>query len=144
MSKIKFEVEIDATNGQHVLAVTNFLQAIGNTTEAATPAPKQETAKATNKTAELPKKEKAKTEEAPKQEAKKEEAPKEETKKAEAPKKEKASGGIEITEVRAILAKKVGDHRTEIKNELTKLGASSVSTLDAEHYQAFADFLNSL
>lgn len=139
MSKIKFEVEIDATNGQHVLAVTNFLQAIGNTAEAATPAPKQETAKATNKTAELPKKEKAKTEEAPKQEAKKEEAPKQ-----EAPKKEKASGGIEITEVRAILAKKVGDHRTEIKNELTKLGASSVSTLDAEHYQAFADFLNSL
>lgn len=147
MSKIKFEVEIDATNGQHVLAVTNFLQAIGNTAEAATPAPKQETAKVINKTAELPKKEKAKAEEAPKQEAKKEEAPKSEetpAKTEEAPKKEKASGGIEITEVRAILAKKVGDHRTEIKNELTKLGASSVSTLDAEHYQAFADFLNSL
>lgn len=142
MSKIKFEVEIDATNGQHVLAVTNFLQAIGNTAEAATPAPKQETAKATTKAttkaAELPKKEKAKAEEAPK------ETPKEEAKKAEAPKAEKSEGSIDIVKVRALLATKVGDHRTEIKNELTKLGASSVSTLDAEHYQAFADFLNSL
>ena len=144
MSKIKFEVEIDATNGQHVLAVTNFLQAIGNTAEAATPAPKQETAKATTKAAELPKKEKAKVEETPKEPAKTEEAPKEETKKAEAPKTEKAEGSIDIVKVRALLATKVGDHRTEIKNELTKLGASSVSTLDAEHYQAFADFLNSL
>jgi len=144
MSKIKFEVEIDATNGQHVLAVTNFLQAIGNTAEAATPAPKQETAKATTKAAELPKKEKAKAEETPKETAKTEEAPKEETKKAEVPKTEKAEGSIDIVKVRALLATKVGDHRTEIKNELTKLGASSVSTLDAEHYQAFADFLNSL
>lgn len=148
MSKIKFEVEIDATNGQHVLAVTNFLQAIGNTAEAATPAPKQETAKATTKAAELPKKEKAKAkakaEEMPKEIAKTEEAPKEETKKAETPKTEKAEGSIDIVKVRALLATKVGDHRTEIKNELTKLGASSVSTLDTEHYQAFVDFLNSL
>lgn len=144
MSKIKFEVEIDATNGQHVLAVTNFLQAIGNTAEAASPAPKQETAKATTKATELPKKEKAKAEETPKETAKTEEAPKEETKKAEAPKTEKAESSIDIVKVRALLATKVGDHRTEIKNELTKLGASSVSTLDAEHYQAFADFLNSL
>lgn len=142
MSKIKFEVEIDATNGQHVLAVTNFLQAIGNTAEAATPAPKQETAKSTTKAAELPKKQKAKVEEAPKEAPK--ETPKEETKKAEAPKTEKAEGSIDIVKVRALLATKVGDHRTEIKNELTKLGATSVSTLDAEHYQAFADFLNSL
>lgn len=133
MSKIKFEVEIDATNGQHVLAVTNFLQAIGNTAEEATPAPKKETAKATTKAAELPKKEKAKAEETPK------ETPKEETKKAEAPKEE-----IDIVKVRALLATKVGDHRTEIKNELTKLGATSLSTLGAKHYQAFADFLNSL
>lgn len=154
MSKIKFEVEIDATNGQQVLAVTNFLQAIGNTAEAATPTPKQETAKATTKAAELPKKEKAKAEETPKETAKTEEtlketpkteeAPKEETKKAEAPKTKKAEGSIDIVKVRALLATKVGDHRTEIKNELTKLGATSVSTLDAEHYQAFADFLNSL
>lgn len=138
MSKIKFEVEIDATNGQHVLAVNNFLQAIGNTSEEATPEPKKETEKSTTKAAELPKKEKAKAEEAPK------ETPKEETKKAEAPKAEKAEGSIDIVKVRALLATKVGDHRTEIKNELTKLGATSVSTLDAEHYQAFADFLNSL
>lgn len=136
MSKIKFEVEIDATNGQHVLAVTNFLQAIGNTAEVAAPAPKKETSKPATKPAELPKK--AKVEESPK------ETPKEETKKAEAPKAEKAEGNIDIVKVRALLATKVGDHRTEIKNELTKLGATSVSTLDAEHYQAFADFLNSL
>lgn len=138
MSKIKFEVEIDATNGQHVLAVTNFLQAIGNTVEAATPAPKKETSKPAAKPAELPKKETAKAEEAKKEEPAKEEKP------AEAPKKEKADGGINISEVRALLATKVNDHRTEIKNQLTKLGASSVTTLEADKYQEFVDFLNSL
>lgn len=137
MSKIKFEVEIDATNVRHVLAVTNFLQAIGNTTEVVMPAPKQEiakTAKATTKADELPKKEKAKAEE----------TPKEETKNVEAPKDEKTEGGIDIVKVRALLATKVGEHRTKIKNELTRLGATSVSTLDPKHYQEFADFLNSL
>lgn len=134
MSKIKFEVEIDATNAQHVLAVTNFLQAIGNTAEAAIPAPKKEAAKATAKADELPKKEKAKAEE----------TPKEETKNDEAPKTEKSEGSIDIVKVRALLATKVGEHRTKIKNELTRLGATSVSTLDPKHYQEFADFLNSL
>lgn len=143
MSKIKFEVEIDATNGQHVLAVTNFLQAIGNTAEAATPAPKKETSKSAAKPGELPKKETAKAEEAKKEEPTKEEPAKEE-KPAEAPKKEKADGGINITEVRALLATKVNDHRTEIKNQLTKLGASSVTTLEVDKYQEFVDFLNSL
>lgn len=140
MSKIKFEVEIDTTNGQHVLAAISFLQAVVNATEAATPAPapKKETAKATTEVAELPKKEKAKAEETTK------ETPKEEAKKAEAPKTEKAEDSIDIVKVRALLATKVGDHRAEIKNELTKLEASSVSTLAVEHYQAFADFLNSL
>ena len=143
MSKIKFEVEIDATNGQHVLAVTNFLQAIGNTAEAATPAPKQETAKAPAKTAELPKK--AKAEEPKKEEPAKEEKPVEaEAPKQEAPKKEKAEGGLSITEVRALLATKVTDNRTEIKNKLTALGASSVTTLEEDKYQEFVDFLNSL
>lgn len=136
MAKIKFEVEIDATNEQHVLAVTNFLQAVGNTAEAATLAPKKETSKSAAKPVELPKKETAKAEEAKKEEPAKEEKP------AETPKK--ADGGVNITEVRALLATKVGNHRTEIKNELTKLGASSVSTLDPKHYQAFVDFLNSL
>lgn len=128
MSKIKFEVEIDATNGQHVLAVTNFLQAIGNTAEDATPAPKKETSKPATKPAELPKKETAKAGE----------------EKPAAPKKEKADGGISITEVRALLATKVNEHRTEIKNQLTKLGASSVTTLEVDKYQEFVDFLNSL
>lgn len=134
MSKIKFEVEIDATNERHVLAVTNFLQAIGNTAETVAAVSKKETAKATTKADELPKKEKAKAEE----------TPKEETKNAEAPKAEKAEGGIDIVKVRALLATKVGEHRTKIKNELTRLGATSVSTLDPKHYQEFADFLNSL
>lgn len=137
MSKIKFEVEIDATNGQHVMAVTNFLQAIGNTAEAATPAPKKETSKPASKPAELPKKETAKTEEVKKE-------PVKEEKPAEAPKKEKADDGISITEVRTLLATKVNDHRTEIKNQLTKLGATNVTTLDADKYQEFVDFLNSL
>ena len=51
---------------------------------------------------------------------------------------------IKIESVRALLAKKVESHRTEIKNKLTELGANNVSSLDEKHYPDFVDFLNGL
>lgn len=148
MSKIKFELEIDLTDSKSVLALSNFLSVVGGGEKATVTEVKQEP-KQEAKAAELPKKEKPVAKQEPAKEVAKEETPKQEEpakeeKTEEAPKKEASSDGISIVEVRALLAKKVGDYRTEIKNELTKLGASSVTTLEADKYQEFADFLNSL
>lgn len=63
---------------------------------------------------------------------------KEEAEKEAEPVEEK----IEIKDVRALLSKKVADHRTEIKEKLTELGANNVTSLDEKHYPAFMDFLN--
>lgn len=49
-----------------------------------------------------------------------------------------------IEEVRALLAQKVADHRQEIKNKLTTLGAPNVTNLDPAKYTEFADYLKSL
>ena len=147
MSKIKFELEIDLTDSKSVLALSNFLSVVGGGEKATVTEVKQEP-KQEAKAAELPKKEKPVAKQEPAKEVAKEvakqEEPAKEEKTEEAPKKEASSDGISIVEVRALLAKKVGDYRTEIKNELTKLGASSVTTLEADKYQEFADFLNSL
>ena len=143
MSKIKFELEIDLTDSKSVLALSNFLSVVGGGEKATVIEVKHEP-KQEAKAAELPKKEKPVAKQEPAKEVAKEETPKQEEKTEEAPKKEASSDGISIVEVRALLAKKVGNYRTEIKNELTKLGASSVTTLEADKYQEFADYLNSL
>lgn len=55
-----------------------------------------------------------------------------------------AKSNYAIEDVRALLMKKVNDHRSEIKEKLSELGAKSVSTLDPEKYQEMVDYLNSL
>ena len=67
-------------------------------------------------------------------------APAPATKPAEKP----AESGLKIEDVRALLMQKVNDHRSEIKEKLSELGAKSVSTLDPEKYQEMVDYLNSL
>ena len=63
----------------------------------------------------------------------------------EAPAKETAPPtGIKIEDIRALLAKKVTAHRTDIKAELTRLEANNVTSLDPEKYQEFMNFLNGL
>lgn len=52
--------------------------------------------------------------------------------------------GIKIEDIRSTLAKKVSDHRTDIKAELTRLEANNVTSLAPEKYQEFMDFLNGL
>lgn len=51
---------------------------------------------------------------------------------------------IKVEDVRALLAEKVDDHRTEIKKKLTELGAPNVSSLNPEKYGEFMEFLKSL
>jgi len=51
---------------------------------------------------------------------------------------------IKIEEVRALLAKKVENNRSEIKTKLTALGAPNVTTLAKENYAEFVEFLNDL
>ena len=55
-----------------------------------------------------------------------------------------AAPEISINEVRKVLAEKVNEHRTEIKDKLTELGAPSVTKLDKSKYQEMLNFLNSL
>lgn len=51
---------------------------------------------------------------------------------------------IKIEDVRAVLSKKVNDHRAEIKTELTRLGAANVTSLEEKHYPEFMEFLKEL
>lgn len=55
-----------------------------------------------------------------------------------------AAEAYTIEEVRALLAQKVADHRQEIKNKLTSLGAPNVTNLDPAKYIEFANFLKAL
>lgn len=54
------------------------------------------------------------------------------------------SEGPTIEDLRAQVSKKVEEHRDAIRAELKKLDAKNVSSLDAEHYEAFDTFLTKL
>lgn len=49
-----------------------------------------------------------------------------------------------ISEVRSLLAKKVQNHREEVKNKLTELGSNNVTSLSVDLYDEFVSFLNGL
>ena len=85
---------------------------------------------------EKPKAEKPKTEPAKEEVAETKETPAEETK-DDAPE-------VKIEEVRALLAKKVENNRSEIKTELNELGAPNVTALAKDKYPEFVEFLNGL
>lgn len=51
---------------------------------------------------------------------------------------------VTIEQVRQALAAKVNGHREEIKAQLSKFGAPSVTRLDPSHYMDMLIFLNSL
>jgi len=83
-----------------------------------------------------PKAEKPKTEPAKGEVAETKETPAEETK-DDAPE-------IKIEEIRALLAKKVENNRSEIKTKLTALGVPNVTALAKDKYPEFVEFLNGL
>lgn len=133
MSKlIEVKFSVDTENPQEVQNLIEVLQGfIGEKTE---PVKKEAPKKV------APKKAAPAKEEAPKETPAKEEAPKETAKEE----KEESTSDVKIEDVRALLAKKVNDHRTEIKAKLTELGANNVTSLDKAKYPEFTEFLTSL
>ncbi len=55
-----------------------------------------------------------------------------------------SSAGRSIEDVRALLAKKVNEHRDAIKSKLNELGAPSVTKLDPSKYEEMYNFLEAL
>lgn len=62
----------------------------------------------------------------------------------EARKEALANGDLTIEMVRAMLAKKVDNHRQACKAKLAELNTTSVTTMDPAKYQEFYDFLSAL
>lgn len=54
------------------------------------------------------------------------------------------ASSLTIEDVRKVLSGKVNDHRAEIKQKLSDLGAPSVTKLEPSKYQEMYDFLKSL
>ena len=134
MTQIEVKVVIDVQDQRQVEAFNNLVaalagdqapQIIAQAPEKAV-APKQEKPKAEKPKAEPAKEKVAETKETPAEEIK-DDAPE-----------------IKIEEVRALLAKKVENNRSEIKTKLTALGAPNVTALAKDKYAEFVDFLNEL
>lgn len=133
MTQIEVKVVIDVQDQRQVEALNNLVAALAG--DQAPQIIAQAPEKAVAPKQEKPKAEKTKAD--PKKETKQEgPAPQEETR-DDAPE-------IKIEEVRALLAKKVENNRSEIKTKLTALGAPNVTALAKEKYAEFVDFLNEL
>ena len=151
MNKVTIKVDIDMSNFEHLSAMNEFFRVVGGHAsqqavaqapivvvqeEAVTvPKPKRRT---TSKKKETPAVEKV-------AEAKETPAVEKVAEAKETPAVEKvAESTVNIEEVRALLSKKVGDHRTAIKAKLSDLGAPNVSSLKAENYTEMHTFLTAL
>ena len=134
MTQIEVKVVIDVQDQRQVEALNNLVAALAG--EQVPQKNVQAPEKVVAPKQEKPKAEKPKAD--PKKETKPEEpAPQEETQEDDAPE-------IKIEEVRALLAKKVENNRSEIKTKLTALGAPNVTALAKDKYPEFVDFLNDL
>jgi hypothetical protein len=128
MTQVEVKVLIDVQDPKQVQALNALFATLAGeqVPQKNVQAPKQE----------KPKAEKPKTEPAKEEVAETKETPAEETK-DDAPE-------VKIEEVRALLAKKVENNRSEIKTKLTALGAPNVTALAKDKYPEFVEFLNGL
>lgn len=128
MTQVEVKVLIDVQDPKQVQALSALFAALAGeqVPQKNVQAPKQEKSKA----------EKLKTEPTKEEVAETKEAPAEKTK-DDVPE-------IKIEEVRALLAKKVENNRSEIKTKLTALGAPNVTALAKDKYPEFVEFLNGL
>lgn len=141
MNLVKIEAHVDVANPNQTEALRTFLNALGNQ-ELAQGEPKAATVRRTKK---LEKVEDIEVKDAEEVSAAVETEEVEEVKQVqsfEAPATQEAV--IDITEVRALLATKVGGHRDAIKDKLAELDAKNVTSLKVESYPDFIGFLNSL
>jgi len=128
MTQVEVKVLIDVQDPKQVQALNALFATLAGeqVPQKNVQAPKQE----------KPKAEKPKTEPAKEEVAETKETPAEETK-DDAPE-------VKIEDVRALLAKKVENNRSEIKTKLTALGAPNVTALAKDKYPEFVEFLNGL
>lgn len=141
MNLVKIEAQIDVANPIQTEALRTFLNALGNQ-DLAQGEPKAATVRRTKK---LEKVEDIEVKEAEEVSAAVETEEVEEVRQVQsfdAPATQEAV--IDITEVRALLATKVGGHRDAIKDKLAELDAKNVTSLKVESYPDFIGFLNSL
>ena len=140
MTQVEVKVLIDVQDTKQVQALNALFATLAGeqVPQQNVQAPKQEKTKAEKPKTEPAKEEVAETKETPAKEevAETKETPAEETK-DDAPE-------IKIEEVRALLAKKVENNRSEIKTKLTALGAPNVTALAKDKYPEFVEFLNEL
>ena len=128
MTQIEVKVLIDVQDPKQVQALNALFAtlAVEQVPQRNVQAPKQEKPKVGKPKPDPAKEEVAETKEAPAEETK-DDAPK-----------------IKIEEMRALLAKKVENNRSEIKTKLTALGAPNVTALAKDKYPEFVEFLNGL
>lgn len=141
MNLVKIEAHVDVANPNQTEALRTFLNALGNQ-ELAQGEPKAATVRRTKK---LEKVEDIEVKDAEEVSAAVETEEVEEVRQVqsfEVPATQEAV--IDITEVRALLATKVGGHRDAIKDKLAELDAKNVTSLKVESYPDFIGFLNSL
>lgn len=141
MNLAKIEIHVDVENPIQTEALRTFLNALGNQ-ELAQAEPKAATVRRTKK---LEKAEDIEVKGAEEVSAAVETEEVEEVRQVQsfdAPATQEAV--IDITEVRALLATKVGAHRDAIKDKLAELDAKNVTSLKVESYPDFMGFLNSL
>ncbi len=137
MNLAKIETHVDVENPIQTEALRTFLNALGNQ-ELAQAEPKAATVRRTKK---LEKVEDIEVKDAEEVSAAVETEEVEEVQTQDAPAN---TGGLDITEIRSLLASKVGAHRDVIKEKLAELDAKNVTSLKVENYIEFFNFLNSL
>jgi hypothetical protein len=138
MNLAKIEIHVDVENPIQTEALRTFLNALGNQ-ELAQAEPKAATVRRTKK---LEKVEDIEVKDAEEVSAAVEVEEVRQVQSFDAPATQEAV--IDITEVRALLATKVGAHRDAIKDKLAELDAKNVTSLKVESYPDFMWFLNSL
>lgn len=144
MNLAKIEIHVDVENPNQTEALRTFLNALGNQ-ELAQGEPKAATVRRTKKLEKVEDLEVKEAEEVPAAVETEEVEEVEEVRQVQsfdAPATQEAV--INITEVRALLATKVGGHRDAIKDKLAELDAKNVTSLKVESYPDFIGFLNSL
>lgn len=141
MNLVKIEAHVDVANPNQTEALRTFLNALGNQ-ELAQGEPKAATVRRTKKLEKVEDIEVKDAEEVPAVVETEEVEEVRQVQSFDAPATQEAV--IDITEVRALLATKVGGHRDAIKDKLAELDAKNVTSLKVESYPDFIRFLNSL
>lgn len=141
MNLAKIEIHVDVENPNQTEALRTFLNALGNQ-ELAQGEPKAATVRRTKKLEKVEDIEVKDAEEVPAVVETEEVEEVRQVQSFDAPATQEAV--IDITEVRALLATKVGGHRDAIKDKLAELDAKNVTSLKVESYPDFIGFLNSL